>query len=55
MGINHHSFEHEVVMSVHRHAPNFDDAAVTSTATSKVQLDALYRTLSENDVMSHLQ
>jgi len=60
MGNNHDKFENEVVMIVRKHAPDLGEGAVTSkpsrtgkylavtvtiTATSKSQLDSLYRAL----------
>jgi len=60
MGNNHADFKHEVVAIIRQHVSNLDTAAVKSkpsrtgkylavtatfTATSKAQLDALYRDL----------
>ncbi len=60
MGNNHANFENEVVMIVREHAPDLGEGAVTSkpsrtgkylavtvtiTATSKAQLDTIYRAL----------
>ncbi|MDX8396573.1 MAG: DUF493 domain-containing protein [Mariprofundaceae bacterium] len=60
MGNNQNNFENEVVMIVREHAPNLSEGAVRSkpsstgkylavtitiTATSKAQLDTIYRTL----------
>ncbi len=60
MGNNHTDFEHEVVMILRKHVPDLGEGAVrskpsrtakylavtaTSTATSKSQIDTLYRAL----------
>jgi len=60
IGVNHANFENEVVMIIRQHIPNLGEAAVQSkpsrtgkylavtvtfTASSKTQIDQLYRAL----------